>query len=635
MKKNLAVALFMVILASPFLSQSQNRCSYVPPRQTDNWYFYKNAGIKFTDGNVATNNLPVNNLAAGNGVATFSDENGNLLIYTEGMHVWNSNHEPINFGPNLSGDAGSTQSALIVQNPTVKQMLYIFTTDILRQAGFGTKGFNFSRVDMTSNNGGGAVMERDIHLLDESSVMVTGVSNAAKDGYWVLTHGAGNNSFYAYEVTSSGVNTTPTVSNAGSVLTAVASDLTGAMKISPKGNKLAYASIGKNIVELFDFNNTTGAVSNGLTLTPPTSLPGQGAYYVEFSPDETKLYVVVATLGNNTNSHLYQYDLSNGNVMTELNISPMAADVSAIQLGRDGKIYVARRSIAYLGVIENPNRPGTACNYVENGMSLGDKFAILGLPNFIQSYLDIPPFDFDTKCDGEETVFTILNTSNISNASWTFGDPDSGAENTATGLSPTHIFSAPGLYTVTLTENGLYSSSAQVLINNLPEKIFQSQDIDTMFLFPGSTIPLWGPADMFEYSWQDGSTSNFYAASNPGEYWVEYVDINCCTNRDSLTITLLDISLPNAFRPNSAVTANQTFRPLGPSEGLENYTLTIHDRWGQQVFTTNSFSEEWDGKLNGQIAPQGMYAWYMTFNVKGNSSELGKVKYKGYVTLLK
>ncbi|MDD4598308.1 MAG: gliding motility-associated C-terminal domain-containing protein [Lentimicrobiaceae bacterium] len=640
MKKNLAVALFMVILGSPLLSLSQNRCSYVTPRQTDNWYFFQNAGIKFTDGSVNANNLPGNNLTSGNGTATFSDENGNLLIYSDGMKVWNSNHNEINFGPNLAGDAGATQAALIVQRPTLNQILYIFTTDLLLPAPLGTDGFNYAKVDMTANNGAGAVLERQNHLLDQSSVMLTGVANAAQNGYWVVTHGAGNNAFYAFEVTAAGVNTDAVISNVGAVLDTdySKSELIGAMKISPKGDKIAYASMGKQHIELFSFDNATGRVSNALTLNPPITNPGQGAYYVEFSPDGSMLYTVVANLNTGRDNHLYQYDLNNGNAITEINTSPMAVDVSAIQLGRNGKIYVARKGSAYLGVIENPNRPGIACNYNENGLSIASKTGLLGLPNFVQSYFDIPPFDYDTKCDGDETVFTLLNTSNIDQATWNFGDPDSGAENTATGLSPTHVFSAPGIYTVTLTEsfNGQqFVSTQEVLINNLPLKVFKSQDIDTMFLFPGSAIPLWGPDDMFEYVWQDGSTLNSYSVTDPGEYWVEYTDINCCTNRDSLYIKLLDIALPTAFRPTSNVPANQVFKPLGPSEGIENYSFTIHDRWGQQVFTTNTFGEVWDGKIKGEIAPQDIYAWYMTFNVKGNVSELGKVKYKGHVMLLK
>jgi PKD repeat protein len=47
---------------------------------------------------------------------------------------------------------------------------------------------------------------------------------------------------------------------------------------------------------------------------------------------------------------------------------------------------------------------------------------------------------------------------------WQFGDPGSGSANAATGPNPTHTFSAPGTYTVSLTvtdANGLSSTSAQ------------------------------------------------------------------------------------------------------------------------------------------------------------------------------
>lgn len=145
MKKNLPFVLLMLIVGLPAMVFSQNqalnasnRCSYVPPRQADNWFFFQNAGLRFTDAGVTVNNLPNNNLPVGKGTATYSDKDGNLLLYTDGIRVWNKNHNLINFGPNLSGDLGSTQSALIVRNPEAEQILYIFTTDILYPPAFGT-----------------------------------------------------------------------------------------------------------------------------------------------------------------------------------------------------------------------------------------------------------------------------------------------------------------------------------------------------------------------------------------------------------------------------------------------------------------------------------------------------------------
>lgn len=635
--KNLSVvALLLLISGSVVNAQVPNRCSYVPPRQADNWFFYQNAGLKFSDAGVTVSHPSVANLPAGKGTAVMSDENGDLVLYSDGMRVWNSTHDNINFGPNLSGDLGSTQSSLIVQRPGTPQMYYIFTTDIIYPPAFGqTKGFNYSRADMSvSNNFGAVSSDRDINLLAGSTEMLTGIRHANGVDYWVVTHGLGDDKFYAYKVESAGVDETPVVSTSGSVLSDNYDfrENLGAMKISPKGDKIAFASFGKATLELFSFDTQTGKVSNPLILNPPLTGVNQGPYYVEFSPDGTKLYVTVANLSSGRDNHLYQYDLANGATITEINLAPLEADVSALQLGRDGKIYVSRYQRSFLGIIENPNRPGTACNYVQDGIDLGTKRALNGLPNFIQSFFDIPPVNYDTKCDGDATVFDILNKSNIDQVSWDFGD--AGNTTPGSGLNPVHTFSTHGDYMVTMTEtfnSQSFITTFPVHIDSLPSKSFLP---DSLYIFPGSTIPLNAGYDMYSYLWQDGSNGQFYEVSDPGLYSVEYVDINCCKNSDTLKVIALDISLPNAFTPDSD-NLNDFFRPLGPTDGIEDFTLAVYNRFGQMIWEAGGFSDAWDGTTAGQPVPAGVYAWNMTFNVKGNVMEIGKVKYHGFVTVLR
>ena len=174
MKKLPAFALlFLVCFSTVIFAQNRaaNRCSYIPPRYADNWLFYSNIGLRFTDGAVAVNNSPGSNLPNGTGVSNFSDADGNLQLYTDGIFVYNGAHERINFGPNLDGDVGA--ASLIVPNPNASQILYIFTTDIITN--LGTSGFNYSKADLTQLSGVGAVGERNINLLPQSAQMVTGV----------------------------------------------------------------------------------------------------------------------------------------------------------------------------------------------------------------------------------------------------------------------------------------------------------------------------------------------------------------------------------------------------------------------------------------------------------------------------
>jgi gliding motility-associated-like protein len=87
-------------------------------------------------------------------------------------------------------------------------------------------------------------------------------------------------------------------------------------------------------------------------------------------------------------------------------------------------------------------------------------------------------------------------------------------------------------------------------------------------------------------------------------------------------------NLPTAFTPNGDGT-NDDFRPLGSGEFVNDYQMTIWNRWGQEVFRSVSPQTGWDGNYRGQQAITGVYAYIITYrNVFGESKLL-----KGNVTL--
>ncbi|KAF0200219.1 MAG: PKD domain-containing [Bacteroidetes bacterium] len=644
MKKQTAIALlFLLGLSFPLLAQV-NRCSYVIPRHTDNWLFAQNAGLLFdASGDVSANNPSGNNLSFGINFATFSDESGNLLFYTNGRSVYNSNNVQINYGPLLSGSYASSTS--IVPNPSSPNQFYIFTTsDIVNNsANDSTSGLNFSMVDM-SQGSGGAVVQHNRHLLDRCIYGVSAVEASDKSGFWVVTRGLENNSFYSFKVTSEGVDTNAVISpNLGSVISSDPNlqEGIGILKISPDGKRIAYSSFGGQFVELFNFDSSTGEVSGpAIKIVPPQHFvtPYIGPYSIEFSPDGSKLFVIVIFFNDQSNNRIYQYDINLSMKETWLNDSPMAQNPTALQLARDGKIYVSRAGSAHIGVIGAPNRPDISCNYTEDWILVPGAPGVLkrnAFPTFVQSYFNNPHFDYDTKCDGDATEFWLHNPSfSDATTTWDFGD--AGNTTQGTGLNPAHQFSGPGVFNVSVTErwNGeSFTTTLPVIINALPPKSFAAKG-DSMYLFPGSRIPLDGGQGMFSYFWQDGSNNQFFDVDSPGLVVVEYEDMNCCRNSDSLKVIALDISLPNAFTPDGNG-VNDYFKALGPSDGIEDFTLAIYNRWGQRIWETKNFADSWDGTLSGQQLPSGVYTWYLTFNVIGNISSIGKVKYKGSVTLLR
>ena len=80
------------------------------------WYFGHNAGIKFNASGTVTA-LTDGQLATSEGCATISDGTGNLLFYTDGVSVWDRNHQIMQNGTGLMGHTSSSQSATIVPLP--------------------------------------------------------------------------------------------------------------------------------------------------------------------------------------------------------------------------------------------------------------------------------------------------------------------------------------------------------------------------------------------------------------------------------------------------------------------------------------------------------------------------------------
>jgi gliding motility-associated-like protein len=64
------------------------------------------------------------------------------------------------------------------------------------------------------------------------------------------------------------------------------------------------------------------------------------------------------------------------------------------------------------------------------------------------------------------------------------------------------------------------------------------------------------------------------------------------------------IFLPNAFTPDNDG-KNDVYFAKGYN--IENFEMNIFDRWGNLVFKSNDIMQGWDGTINGQPAPMGVY----------------------------
>jgi len=298
-------------------------------------------------------------------------------------------------GDSLLGNYSSTQSALIVAQPGSSRYFYVFTTDDFCNDHL-IYGFRYSIVDICLNNGLGDVMKekKNVKLLDTVAEKLTAVRHSNGTDYWVIVHKYFSDAFYSFNLTSAGI-TGSVVSHIGSIhpigMIGVGGAI-GQLKASPNGQKLAIVNGNAapgSIAEYFDFDKTTGIISNSVSVQTNTNW---NYYGVSFSPDNSKLYIACWLNGYG----IYQFNLAAGGgnadsvIASKILITPnINRNYFGMQLANDGKIYISRRSghpQTALSVINFPNNLGMNCNYVDSAIYLNGKISLDDLPNFIDSY---------------------------------------------------------------------------------------------------------------------------------------------------------------------------------------------------------------------------------------------------------
>ena len=148
--------------------------------------------------------------------------------------------------------------------------------------------------------------------------------------------------------------------------------------------------------------------------------------------------------------------------------------------------------------------------------------------------------------------------------------------------------------------------------------------------------------DIESFLWTTGETTSSIAVTEPGEFSVMVTDI--CGNEETETITVTEddidnciilppppevqdcLEFPNAVFPESNNDRNTTFGPEDMNCGnatIENYELSIYNRWGNRVFESNNIDTRWNGRRNndGRDQPSTVYFWYATYVINDNTFE--------------
>lgn len=242
----------------------------------------------------------------------------------------------------------------------------------------------------------------------------------------------------------------------------------------------------------------------------------------------------------------------------------------------------------------------------------------------------------DSICVGQSIDFSgTYNEQGNTGIKWTFGDGVIIDDST----SLRHVFEEAGTYNVVF--DATYRICPDVSYN-APVFVGAYPIVD---LGPDTAICLHGEPVWLEelnnkndpnatYQWNTPTrdmTSGVYLR-HPGTYSVT-VEINGCASADSVEVKRnCYVNIPNAFTPNGDGYNDYFFPRQLLSKNVTEFNMQIYNRWGEKIFETTSLNGRgWDGKVNEEFQPNGVYIYLIDVTFGNNTKE----RYQGNVTLLR
>lgn len=226
---------------------------------------------------------------------------------------------------------------------------------------------------------------------------------------------------------------------------------------------------------------------------------------------------------------------------------------------------------------------------------------------------------------------------------WDFGDGS-----TVDALSPSHVYTTPGVYTISLDITSPIGCKTNSQFKNLikiepsPIADFNYTPADPSNINPVVTFQ---DASQYSVSWGwDFGDGNRTFIQNPihtyqdtGVYTVTLYAKHQSGCIDTLSKRLdikpiITFFLPNALSPNGDG-INDVFQAKGDFIGINNYKMGIWNRWGEQIFSTNDPYQGWQGRVNnvGEFVQNGVYVVKISYtDGRGKNYEL-----KGFATVVK
>jgi Secretion system C-terminal sorting domain/Domain of unknown function (DUF4221) len=350
---------------------------------------------------------------------SMSDPEGNLLFYSNGCKIINANGELMPNGDGINpgqiqnffcpyGGSPIRQGVIALPAPENDSLYYVFNLDwdqpyLLDTNFFGVapQRLYYQMVDMTQDSGHGAVTLKNQIAVQDTFARgnISAAWHANGRDWWVIVPKSHTNCYFLVPVTADGVQPAQLKCSGQDW----SDDDSGAQATFSPDLKKYIRFNSRNGLNIYDFDNATGDLSNPIQITFPNDTIN---YIAGVSVSSNSRYLYASA-----RKRVYQFDLQASDIeASKIKVAewdgtynPYATIFYLSALAPDGKIYISSTSSTLnLHVIEKPNCPGLSCQLVQRGVEL-PSYNFATIPNFPHYRMS------NAECDTtSNTIETIL-----------------------------------------------------------------------------------------------------------------------------------------------------------------------------------------------------------------------------------